>query len=196
MQEALHLLEFADGVTHRVVQGLGNAKLEHFAGMTPHQIQRRVPLAAGAMAVRLAALAGTFRQRPAQKPRAGGDLRDPGAEGALGGGKFGAVETRFHDLYLYYTRHGCKARAKTQCEYALEPNSGQNNNGIKCFGGLKNLVAESLAYTRASFTLILDEPNFKPCKGDALAIWKKQPSGEWLIANYAQTFDTVCDGTQ
>ena len=55
---------------------------------------------------------------------------------------------------------------------------------------------DDLAYTRASFTLILDEPDFKPCKGDALAIWRKQPTGEWLIANYAQTFDTVCDETQ
>ena len=55
---------------------------------------------------------------------------------------------------------------------------------------------DDLAYTRASFTLILDLPNFKPCKGDALAIWKRQPSGKWLITNYAQTFDTICDGTQ
>ncbi len=55
---------------------------------------------------------------------------------------------------------------------------------------------DDLAYTRASFTLTLDVPDFKPCSGDALAIWKRQPGGEWLIANYAQTFDTICSGTQ
>ncbi len=51
---------------------------------------------------------------------------------------------------------------------------------------------DDLAYTRASFTLTLDVPGFTPCNGDALAIWKKQPGEEWLIANYAQTFDTAC----
>ena len=55
---------------------------------------------------------------------------------------------------------------------------------------------DNLAYTRASFSLTLDIPGFTPCNGDALVIWKKQPGGEWLIANYAQTFDTACSGTQ
>ena len=94
MQEALHLLELADGLANRVLQSLRNATLANFAGMALHKIQRRVPLAAGAMAVGLAALAGTLRQRPPQKPFAGGDLRDTGTEVALGSGKFGAAETR------------------------------------------------------------------------------------------------------
>ncbi len=58
------------------------------------------------------------------------------------------------------------------------------------------LGRDDLAYTRASFTLVLDIPGFTACNGDALAIWKRQPNGEWLIANYAQTFDTACSGTQ
>jgi hypothetical protein len=34
---------------------------------------------------------------------------------------------------------GDKARAKTQCEYALESASGQNNNGIRCSGRSENI---------------------------------------------------------
>jgi ketosteroid isomerase-like protein len=55
---------------------------------------------------------------------------------------------------------------------------------------------DDLAYTRASFALSLDISGFTPCNGKALAIWKRQPGGEWLIANYAQTFDNACSGTQ
>jgi ketosteroid isomerase-like protein len=55
---------------------------------------------------------------------------------------------------------------------------------------------DDLAYTRASFALSLDLPGFTPCNGKALAIWKRQSGGEWLIADYAQTFDTACSGTQ
>jgi len=47
--------------------------------MALHQIERSVPLDADSMAVGLAALAGTLRQSPAQKPFAGDDLRDPDA---------------------------------------------------------------------------------------------------------------------
>jgi ketosteroid isomerase-like protein len=55
--------------------------------------------------------------------------------------------------------------------------------------------AGDIAYTRASFTLVLDIENFKPCDGDALAVWKRGADGAWLIHNYAQTFDEVCTGT-
>jgi ketosteroid isomerase-like protein len=55
---------------------------------------------------------------------------------------------------------------------------------------------DDLAYTRASFVLNLELPGFTPCNGKALAIWKRQPGGEWLIASYAQTFDKACSGTQ
>jgi len=97
-------IELADGLANRVLQRLRNAKLAYFACLALHQIQRGVPRAIGAAAVELAALAEALRQRPAQKPLAGDDLRKAGTETALRGGEFGTAETRSHILYTYYTR--------------------------------------------------------------------------------------------
>src|SRR5271169_454598 len=89
--------------------------------MAIHQIDRSVPLAFGAMAIGLTALAGTVGERAAQKPSAGGKLGDSGTQTALRSGEFCASERASHVLYQYYTRFTPKTRSKTQCEYAWEP---------------------------------------------------------------------------
>jgi hypothetical protein len=90
------------------------------------------------MAVGFAALAGALRERPAQKPLAGGDLRNAGTESTLGGGEFGAAEAGSHVLYISYTRPDDKTRVKTQCEYAQDPPSGQNDHEIRYSGRPEN----------------------------------------------------------
>src|SRR5674476_1345016 len=99
----LQFLELADGFANRMLQRFRNAELAHFASLALHKIQRRVPCSVGAVAVGFAALAGSLRQRPEEKPLAGGDLRDAGTKAALSSGEFGAAETGSHVLYPYYT---------------------------------------------------------------------------------------------
>ena len=71
--------------------------------MTLHQVDGLVQLAVGAMAVAvgLAALAGTLGEGTAKKPLAGGELGNAGAETAFGSREFGAVEGLGHILYQY-----------------------------------------------------------------------------------------------
>jgi len=62
-------------------------------------IQGFMQLPLGAAAIRLAALAGTFRQSAAKEPSTGGELHDLGTEVALDGGKLGPAEGLAHLLY-------------------------------------------------------------------------------------------------
>jgi len=79
-------------LTNALLPELRDTDLARFPAMALNQVQRLMQFAFGAMAARLAALARTFRQRAAQKPVPGSQLRNPGADVALGGGELGAVE--------------------------------------------------------------------------------------------------------
>src|ERR1035441_9990 len=110
--EALHLLVVAHGLAHSILPRFGHANLAQFAGTTLHQIHRPMGLAAGAMTVGFAALARAIRERTAEKPLAGGELGNAGAETALRSGEFGADERLGH--VLYYTLYKIKAESKNK----------------------------------------------------------------------------------
>jgi len=103
LNETVHFLVVRNGLTHSLAPGLGDANLAQLAGMTLHQIDGLVQLAVGAMAVAvgLAALAGTLGEGAAKQPLAGGQLGNAGTEAAFGSGEFGAVEGLGHILYQY-----------------------------------------------------------------------------------------------
>src|ERR1039458_2074960 len=103
LNETLHFLVVRNGLTHTLAPDLGDANLAQHAGMTLHQVDGLVQLAVGAMAVAvgLAALAGTLGESAAKQPLAGGQLGNAGTEAAFGSGEFGAVEWLGHNLYQY-----------------------------------------------------------------------------------------------
>src|ERR1035441_9944877 len=103
LNETLHFLVVRNGLTHSLAPDLGDANLAQLAGMTLHQVDGLVQLAVGAMAVAvgLAALAGTLGEGAAKQPLAGGQLGNAGTEAAFGSGEFGAVEWLGHKLYQY-----------------------------------------------------------------------------------------------
>jgi hypothetical protein len=97
----LHPVIVVDGLANALLPGAGDANLAKLPVLTLHQVQGLMQLASGATAIRFAASAGTFRERAAEEPLAGGELGNPGTEVALGGREFGAVESVSHFLYLY-----------------------------------------------------------------------------------------------
>src|SRR5580704_7643301 len=82
--ETLHLLVVRHRLPHPIAPQLGDANLAQLAGVTLHQVHGLVQLAVGAMAVGLAALAGTIRERAAKEPLPGCQLGNAGAEAAFG----------------------------------------------------------------------------------------------------------------
>src|ERR1035441_1354120 len=122
--EALHLLVVAHGLAHSILPRFGHANLAQFAGTTLHQIHRPMGLAAGAMTVGFAALARAIRERTAEKPLAGGELGNAGAETALRSGEFGADERLGH--VLYYTLYKIKAESKNKNTMRICSSSSPN----------------------------------------------------------------------
>jgi hypothetical protein len=99
--QALHLLVIVDRLANPLLPRLGDANLAQFASLTLNQVEGVVGFSLGAMAIWFAALAQACGQSAAQKPMAGGQLGNAGAEVALGGGESGADEGVGHILYLY-----------------------------------------------------------------------------------------------
>jgi Na+/glutamate symporter len=94
-----------------------------------------VQLAVGAMAVGLAALAGTLGEGAAKQPLAGGQLGNAGTEAAFGSREFGAVEGLGHILYIYIIQdNNKKQQQNSQCEFAIRSIKGKNTYKIRCFG--------------------------------------------------------------
>jgi len=46
-----------------------------------------------------------------------------------------------------------------------------------------------LAFTRSTYNLILDLPDFTPVTGKTLDVWRKQADGSWLIARSSHSAD-------
>ena len=88
------------GLTNALLPELRDTNLARFPAMALNQVQRLMQFAFGAMAVRLAALARTFRQCAAKKPLTGSPLSNPGAEVAFSGGEFG-TEKGCHASIIY-----------------------------------------------------------------------------------------------
>ncbi|PYT68313.1 MAG: hypothetical protein DMG39_21620 [Acidobacteria bacterium] len=97
---------FFDPLLHQVIviNRLANAlvpcsrdtNLAKLALLALNQVQGLMQLAAGAATIWFPALTCSLRERAAEEPLAGGQLRNPGTEIALGGREFGAVEGPVH----------------------------------------------------------------------------------------------------
>jgi hypothetical protein len=123
LNEALHFLVVRNSSTHSLAPGLGNANLAQLARMTLNQVHGLVQLAVGAMAlaVGLAALAGTLGDGAAQQPLSGGQLGNAGPEAALGSREFGAFEGLGHILYLYIIQDTNEKQAQNRNANLLSP---------------------------------------------------------------------------
>ena len=101
----------------------------------------------GAMAIRLAAFAGTLGESAAKKPLAGGELSNAGAEVALGGGKFGAVRGRPYLIHILYKIEG-KVKSKNTMRICSLIKPRLKHQWNQKFGRLKISVAEPLLTPR------------------------------------------------
>ena len=90
----MHGAIVADGLPDALPPLLGNTELAELSLLAPHEVNRVMQLAIGAMAGGFAALAGTLGESAAENPGARSELGDTGTEVPLGGGELGAAGGR------------------------------------------------------------------------------------------------------
>ena len=86
-------------MANALLPGLGDTDLARLPILALHQVQGLMQFTSSATTIRLAALAGTFRESAAKEPLTRRELRNPGTEVALGGGEFSADQRVAQILY-------------------------------------------------------------------------------------------------